>query len=239
MKYLFITSLALAFFIAGCKKKEQNVHTEDQSSNVDPDAFIGYFLSGTYTNNLSGTTNIDYGAQASFYKKASKHIYQVNEVKVPQISVNDEALTDDSLRYWLYAPFSNPVNLTIDTWSVTGANGINSFSYTNFSPFPNCSDYTLLPDSISKANGCAFTFTLTNMTWGVISLGDGISAGTYYTLSPGSNTILIQPYQISSMATGTLGFINMQLQNAKTINLGQKFRFVKESQIIKRLKINS
>lgn len=189
---------------------------------------------------MSGNFHINQGASTRFYSQPSTNIYQANEIKVIRLSVNNDTLTNYGSSGYMLMTQVITANLTVDTWSLTGENGIPSFNYTNTNSFPNCSNFNVLPDSISKASGYTFSINnISNMTWGVVSFGDGVSNAFSYTLSPGTNTINITPSQLSAMATGTLGSINIQIQNAITTTAsGQNFRFIKEAQIIKRLKIN-
>lgn len=238
MKNILLAITIITTLLTSCKKKEETSTPANATSTSDPNTFIGVFISGTYTNNISGTTNIGYGATARFYNQPSSNIYGANEINVNNLSVNNYTLTNNNMFvYALISPPSN-INLTSDTWSVTGASGIPSFSSTNNHSFPNCDDFNVIPDSVSKTAGYSFNISnVSNMTWGVVSFGVGSSAMTY-TLSLGSNQINITPTQLAAMPIDTLGSINIQMQNAVTTTIsGKNFRFIKEAQIIKRFKI--
>lgn len=240
MKKILFTITILSVLLSNCKKKEESPNPTTASSTLDPNTFVGVFITGTYTSNLAGTTSQFSGVTARFYHQPSSNIYQANEITLGGVKVNNDTLTNFGVMgYQLMTP-TTMTSLTVDTWSVTGGNGIQSFNHANNNPFPSCSNFNVLPDSVSKTNGYTFNInSISNMTWGVVSFGDGVSNAFSYTLSSGTNTINITPSQLSAMATGTLGSINIQMQNAGTTSAsGQNFRFIKEAQIIKRLKIN-
>lgn len=240
MKKILFTITIVSVLLSNCKKKEENPNTTTSSSNIDPNTFVGVFITGTYTSNLAGSTSQFFRVTSRFYSQPSFNIYQANEITLGAVKVNNDTLTHFGVTgYQLMTP-TTMTNLSIDTWSVTGGNGIQSFNHTNNNSFPNCSNFNVLPDSVSKTSGYTFTINnISNMTWGVVSFGDGVSNAFTYTLSSGSNTINITSGQLSAMATGTLGSINIQMQNAVTATAsGQNFRFIKEAQILKRLKIN-
>jgi hypothetical protein len=235
MKSFYIATASLFILLTGCKKEEQLKSSRTvTSTQVESGKFIGVFIAGTYTNNVSGPLYINQGVSARFYSEPSLGIYQANEITVDGILINGKKLSDED--YTLYS-WQGPYKFDVDRWLVLGNNGIPSFKYTNSNPFPACTDFNVLPDSISKAQGITFTVrNVSDMNWGVITFGGNDSYS--YTVAPGDNTIHITPSQLTQMTVGSTSVINMQLQYGETIKVGEKnFRFVKEAQIIKSFKV--
>lgn len=237
MKLFLIVCASLIFF-ASCKKEEKK--TLPTSSlpcpTINTDSFTGYFICGTYSSNIGGgPMTFVQGANARFYSQPSTGIYGANQVKLDNILVNNDTLHYDVVTgYSLVSP-----NLAVDKWSIEGKS-VPYFSYTNSNPFPNCSDFNVSPDSVSKLVGCTFTISnITNMTWGNITVGDGVSnQALSYTLTMGTNVITLSPSQLSSFATNPNGYVSIQIQNTSIINAcDRNYKFIKEAQIIKKMNI--
>lgn len=207
-------------------------------TNTAPDEFIGYFTCTSYTNTYGDIMSIDQGATACFYAAPSKTLYHANEEELGKVVINDRQLDFEGTYGYRLVTNGSPVDLGSSWWSVTGNDHIPSFKITNNSPFPACSDFNVMPDSISKTRGCSFTINnIRNINSGAFSMG-GPDLNVYYFFLAGNFTVKIEPYQLAAVPVGSDFYAVIQMQNAIIKNIGGKnFKFIKEAYVSKRIKI--
>ena len=232
--FVWVFMLAASFFYS-CKKKKDapapaKINTDTVSTSTSS-PFVGYFITNNsvgYTSQMTGNEMVS----ARFFSQPLSALYGSNDVQVGAISLNGSNLSYKGVGGYVLqiATSSDPGT---DTWYVTGdaAGLIPTFSFANKNPFPSCTNMNVLPDTISKSKGCNFTLTnISNMNSGTLRFG----SITTFTLTQGSNHIVITPAMLSAAPTGTFGSIDFQLQYGVTVTRsGKNFRFIKETELIK------
>jgi hypothetical protein len=253
MKNQILLIIALGLLVFGaCKKKDASPATPANTtttgappadgSPTNATSYYGIFTT-VINNHLDQTPPTSTLAFVWFGSQPYQFAYSPVAVKVNQLRLNGDTM-------WYYNITNEynswyPVNLATETWSVNGANGIPSFSYNVSTTQPSCTNYTSLPDSISKSAGFTVTVNnITNTTFATLDVFDGTGnlSGVYSpTLAAGNNTITVTPSNLSGFVTGnTAAQITIVLSNKKAYTFGGKaFAFDRETQYTKKLKIKS
>jgi hypothetical protein len=253
MKKFIIIILAFSFAIISCKKKKQDAPETETVQTGTPDspytvstatAYSGVFTSRSYTTITSASTSTDKQAEA-YFSNAPASFFNSNIIAyVNSVSINSGILLYDSTMN-KYKNYTAP-NSNIDVWNVDGNNGIPSIKYTGYNNAPLCSDYNIIPDSISKSIG--FTVNLKgvsniNATGNGFILCDGtfLSSGTVSkTINNGDNTITFTPTELSSLQTSDNGYVTISLEKTSVLNFyGKDFMFTRQNQFYKKVKIKS
>jgi hypothetical protein len=251
MKKQILLVIALGLLVFGaCKKKDSSPDTTTTTPPPPPadgspsnaTSYYGIFTT-VINNHFDQPPSTSTLAFVWFGSQPSEFAYSAVAVKVDQLRLNGDTM-------WYYTPLKNyeswsPVNLAAETWSVNGANGIPSFSFNVTTTQPSCTNYTALPDSISKSAGFTMVINnVSNITSGDVFIYDGTGNlnGSYSpTLTTGNNTITVTSANLSGCVTGnTNAQISVVLSNKKAYTFGGKaFAFDRETQYTKKLKIKS
>ncbi len=248
-KTILITCLIFAV-VFSCKKKDDEPDTVPTGTGTTTGgsttgtvptgtatSFNGFLTVTNSTVNFAGL-GISSTAASAFFSSQP-----VSTATGTGLTVQSVFLNGDSL---ISAGTGNYSRITgspgVATWSVNGANGIPSFTYTNNNPMPSGSDLNAVPVVISKAAGFQFSINnVQNMHTGnfVMTDGSGNLAGTIIMqLKAGNNAINFSSSQLSGMNTGTTGIVMITLENATGVNLGGKnFSFRKSVQLMKQIEI--
>lgn len=238
MKLSFLSLLVVLAVITGCKKKEEALPDVTPATPDAADTYRGFMISSTWTNSIGSSSKTGRNAEARFHIKPVKAYGRANELDLKSVMVNHTALTNKSgAAYMLAAPPS--LDLTVDTWSLTGNVLIPSFAFKNKNPFPSCTDFNVIPDSVSKSKGSTFIIEdVTNVTSGLVSIGDGVGGALYFPVVLHNNFIEIKPAQLTAFTPGAVGFITLNLENTTNYTvLGKNFQFVKKAYLTKPFKV--
>lgn len=249
MKINYFVLIAFAFVINVACKKESKTPMPDPVAPVTPAAdgtpssatqFYGIFTTGTYTSVQIGQTPSSYpSARAYFSNMATPGVYMASAVRVNAVYLNNDSLTYNT-SYKYFTNF-NLVNLASETWSVNGANGIGTFSFTNNAVDPGFTGANTLPDSVSLSTGFSININnVTNATDGMVSIFDALGGTCKYSvaLNNGNNAITITAANLSSANTSTNGVISIALTNKKAFVFSSKdYQFIREAQYNKHIKI--
>lgn len=225
--------LSLLLIFSSCNK-EKSVPT----APVDPSGSPGYsgvLIASSYTYGVWGPMQTRQGAQARFYRTTNPGLGPANDVKLKRISVNGIPLLMDETSYFL--PNSeDPIDLSVDTWSITSADAFPSFTFKNEIPFPACKDIRVIPDTISKSKGASFLVEdVTNSTTGSLQIMSGLYFKTY-TISVGTNNIEIKPSDLNGFIPDSMATINLWMKhNQDQWAGGRRFQFSKEAYLYKKL----
>jgi hypothetical protein len=242
MKSKNIISLILFVAFIGCKKKDSTPPpaSNNQPTPVPTSVYYGLLTTGMYSTQVNGYLLAGKSARAYFSSQAVSAIYPLSSVKVSEVSLNGDSLTFNSPPGY-YTSYSSQINPASDTWSVTGMNGIPSFTCQNTVPFPGFSIGNL-PDTISKSAGLNVIISnLGNFTRAELLVSDGLaSSAVMYTvqLTAGNSTVNITPANLSKLNTSSNAVIAVTTENGQTQNFGGKdFRISREAQLDKRIVI--
>ena len=236
--------LIIILSVYSCKKDDSSTTTSasDTASTGVPvisgaTIFSGFLTQGFYTTITDTNTITTSSARASFSSRALPYMYIPTAITVNKVFFGNDSLTYSSTNKYYTSLFQPTVG--VQTWSVTGANSIPTFSYTNASLQPTLAAVNL-PDSVSKT--ASFTVTINNVSnsnSAYLTISDVTQSVNFSAqLNNGNNNITIIPANLSAMATGTGGNISISLQNNLAIHVVAKdFRLTKETQVIKQIKI--
>ena len=243
---IFISTLILS-----CKKDEKittrttNAIPNSPYSNSNASIYSGIFASISFTN-IANSTNILSARNSNgyFYNTPSANNMSGNMVKINELVLNGATMNFDPL----YMDYKSNIasNLQTEVWQVNGANGIPSFNYTSSNNTPDCSNFNVIPDSISKSAGFTLIINgVVNLTTSgfdlVISDGAGSSLGEVTKpLHNGTNTVTFTPTELAPLTLSNNGFISIDLENVQVLNFyGKDFKFIKQRSFSKNIKIKA
>jgi hypothetical protein len=198
--------------------------------------YSGAFIAGTYTVINSYGTSISSDAKASFY-----HPPKANKMIGPGIEVRAVLLNGKELAYDKNSKYYVEPNWNMDTrqtWKIRGSGPIVSFNYELDEPTPSCTDFNVVPDSVSLNDG--FTLQIpgvTNVTGGArIIIYDGnYNEITSKPVVNGDNAVTFSASDFAYF--GPKGFVLIELENNHAYNFyGQDFIFVKANGFMKEVK---
>ncbi len=248
---LAILLLVVGLIIISCKKEDKQPAptttntTGGSGSNYYPASsatvFSGIFTTGNYVGStIVGSTTYTFDAndaRAYFSNSPQQYINTTTAVTVNKVYLNGDSLSYNSS--YKYYTSINSVSLVSETWSVSGANGIGTFSITNNFITPSATGYLALPDSISLSSG--FTVTINNVSnasSASIFLSDGGTGFYTANLQSGNNTLTITPANLSGVSTTTNGNLALLLSSKKAYTISSKdYQFNREFQFNKSVKI--
>ena len=236
MKQSFLVLIVLSVLLSTCKKKEDSMATPVTVVPDDPGTFRGFLTACTWTSSIGGSEAIvGQRAEARIYSQPAKGFGGITDVNLKYLAVNNRLLTNKDRTEYMLVGAPDTLNLSHDTWLVGGSNGIPDFSFTNLTPYPSCSNFNCVPDSISKSKGCTITVSnVSGLGSGVVSITDNVSAMLNYTLVAGTNLIQIQPSDLAALATGTIGTITLSMENSIAHSVsGKNFQFNKLAYLTK------
>jgi hypothetical protein len=246
--------LAVLVMLAGlaiiaCKKEEKQPSTptntggggggggnnQPQVSNAT--AFSGIFSASTNTYYSASFQYIGSNAYAYFSNMPQPFINSSSAVTVSSVYLNNDPLVyDPTSKYYIT---TNTVNLTSETWTVNGANGIGTFTFANTNALtPKANNLSTLPGTISLSSGFTLNITgVANITGAQLIVYDG-SAIYSRTVNVGTNNINVTPTDLSGLTTSTAGIIGIVMENKKAyIFSGKDYQFNREAQYNRELVI--
>ena len=246
-----LSLLLISSLIFSCKK---DVKTTTPSTNAIPNSpyttshasvYSGVFSSYSFTNIATSTSVLTASSSSAyFYNAPSANNMSGNMVAVYEVILNSVPMNFDSV-YMDYSS-SKPSNLQTEVWQVNGANGIPSFNYTCANNSPDCSNFNVIPDSISKSMGFTLTINgVVNLTATgfnvVISDASNSSLGQVSKpLYNGNNTVTFTPAELAPLTLCNNGYISIDLENIQVLNFyGKDFKFIKSKSFSKNIKIKA
>lgn len=248
IKKLALIVLISASVFVSCKKKD----TTPEPAPVAPVAdgtpssatkFNGIFTMGIYYTMMSSTsTNTSVSARAYFSDQRTEYINSSSAVKVDKVYLNGDTLSYSS--FDKYYNLYNTVSLATETWSVIGANGIATFSFSPGLVTPSCTGAETMLDSISKSTG--FSININNVS--AVSEGrfmifddtGNITGSVIKSLSPGNNAITVTAAELAPLGLTSSGFMVVSLVNKKAFIFSSKdYQFTREYQFTKVIKIKA
>lgn len=253
-KLIFITLTISGLLFFACKKKDTTptdtssgsgggagTTTGGSTTGGTPSSatqFSGILTCGLY-GTATGTTVFSFpAARAYFSGQPVPYITPTYSVKVTNVYFNNDSLPF-SIANGYYSS-SGFVSLATENWSVSGANGIGTFTCASNLALPGWQSINL-PDSISKSVGVNFNITnVANFKTANLIITDNLGGSGYYlqALTTGSNAINLTPANLSAIGTTTGGSLIVSLTNSKVLKFsGKDYQFNKEYQYFKTIKI--
>jgi hypothetical protein len=204
--------------------------------------FYGIFTTGNYATITSSVAPPFISSSARAYFSSQSTQYSNNSTAV---TVNNVGLNGDTLNYnpsYKYYTTSSSINLSTETWSVNGANGIGTFSINISSSNPTVGSLSNLPDSISISSG--FSVAINNVAnagkaYFIIIDGTNTANGSVTKiLSTGNNNVNFSASDLSNLTPTSLGYLVVALTNGKAYWIsGKDYQFNREAQFTKFIKI--
>jgi hypothetical protein len=232
---LAILVLFAGFAVSACNKKKDPESSPVSSTSVpsNPEVFSGIFTAGTYTNEYGLISTTSYNqAFAYFTTSPQPSVNSASGVSVNVVSINNNTLTFQPTQNYYYS--SVTISIVPEKWSVNGASGIGTFSFTNSAPAPNASGIFNLPKTFSKNSGFnANILNVANVKEGILIIDDGTGdpeGSITYTVTNGNNVINIIPNTLSALATTTNANVILTLRNKNVqVFSGKNYQFINEN----------
>jgi hypothetical protein len=255
---LLVMVLFAGLIILSCKKEDKQPAPTNNTGGgggggggnnypaSSASVFSGIFTTGRYVGSFtSGTTTVNFDinqASAYFSNTPMQYVNSSTAVKVSTVALNGDSLWyNSSSKYYLSNSTSSAgIGLASEAWSVTGANGIATFSVSNNFVTPSATGYTALPSTINKSSTYVFNINnVANSTSSEFLISDGASGIYFKTLQSGNNTFTVSPSDLSSLATTTMGSMALILSNKKAYVIsGKDYQFNREFQYNNTIQIN-
>jgi len=242
---LFISALIL--LVSSCNKKEAETPIDPATgcTNCTPSSatsFIGFLKAGTYTTTAALSSSTIISRVSAFFSGTATNMPST----VNSVSVNAVFFNNDTLKY-IGAPYYYcnylPVNLSSETWSVTGSGTIPSFTFKNLKEKPSFAGIGALPDTVKKNIGFAFVINdLKNITAASVFISDGLSTPSVFSklLVLGSDTLTFSAENLSALNTSTNAIITIFMENSFGITVeGKDMKMSNEASYSKRVVIKN
>lgn len=244
MRNLLFVILFFCSAVFSCKKEDKQPNTSTSTgsgggggNNPTPSSattFFGIFTTGSYATIFSSTDTPtpSQSARAYFSNQSMQYSNISTAVTVNKVYLNDDSLNyNSSLKY--YTDYFN-VNLSTETWSVNGANGIGTFSINISTTTPSASPISF-QDSVSISTGFSVVVNnVSSITRGNLIVLDGTNTSNGFvskTLNAGNNTITFSAADLANLTPTQSGYLVLALTNAKAyLILGKDYQFNKEAQ---------
>jgi hypothetical protein len=245
---LFVLVAIAGMLVLSCKKKEASPTATSSGSGgggggggnsfapTNATTFSGIFSVGNYTYSILSSSFTSVFDNGNAYFSTTPQSYMNSAAGV---TVNAVYLNGDPLNYYTTQNYYGTSSLTSasETWSVDGANGIPSFTFTNPNLIPSASGFASVPSTISKAAGFTLNInSVSNITDGFFIIDDGSggpNASIVHTVTSGNNMIAVSSASLAALVTGTNASIYLALQNNKAYSYsGKNYQFRKEKQLI-------
>lgn len=251
MKNVLLTASVALLIVLSCKKETSDPEPDQPATSTSTTgggttgtvptgsatSYNGILTIGNSTISMAGLS-ISSKAATAFFSAAPVSVANSAGVSVDKVYVNG-----DSLVYGGNGNYSGIVpSVAALVWSVSGANGIPSFSYTNNNPFPSSPNLDQLPTEISKSAGFQLSIgNVQNSHSGTFILNDGsgnLQGIIVMPVKAGNNNISFTGAQLNGLSTGTTALVMISLENGTAVNLnGKDFSFRKSVQVIKQIAI--
>jgi hypothetical protein len=239
---LLSLALFMALIISSCKKEDKQPSSSSTGGGggggnspavSTATAHSGIFNLSTNTFVTSSGPFVGSSAYAYFSSTPEPAIYTATSVKVNSVYLNGDSLKFDTSQNF-YLSYM-PVNAALETWSVNGANGIGTFSFTNSSALmPSATNCNAIPATISKAAGFTVAINVSNASYAEFIVYDGTSSSTAMysqTVHAGNNVITVTPANLAALSTCTDGIIGLVMENKKAYTFsGKSYLFEKGAQ---------
>jgi hypothetical protein len=251
MRKISVLVICMILILVSCKKEEKGpaptvgTGTGSGGGNTpvvsNATTFYGIFTTGSYSTVLSSTDTPSSSQMASSYfsSQATQYINSATAVKVNNIWLNGDSLSYNSSNKY-YTQYWN-VNLSTETWSVNGANGIGTFTINinTITPSVNTINFQ---DSISISAGFSVAVNnVSNITSARILVFDGTNTSSSYvqkTINAGNNTIIFTPADLANLTPTQTGYLALVLTNSKAYKVsGKDYQFNREAQCTMHFKI--
>jgi hypothetical protein len=233
---LVLVALACGACQKSSKAPEPTVNSVSPHTVSTSSVYSGAFVAGNYTvvNSFGTATSSD--VKVSFYTPPNANKMIGPGIQISDLRLNGKKLTfDENLKNYVEKDWDLSKE---QFWWVKGNNSINSFNISIDAPIPSCTNFNVIPDSVSHSNG--FTLNIpgvTNATPGArIIIYDGdYNEVTSKPVTNGDNAVSFSSSDFAYF--GSQGFILIQLENNHAYNFyGQDFIFVKAKGFMKEVK---
>ncbi|MBS1636910.1 MAG: hypothetical protein JST26_13415 [Bacteroidetes bacterium] len=255
MRSFYFLLATLSVFIFSCKKNTSKTASDNPSgsctclndntgfSSANSSSCYG-FLSMTTYSDMTGSMPVSYVATRAFFSGVANYQESANStVMVDSVCLNQQSLNsvkDSNGNHMYYENDYNTLPLQ-QAWSVFGANGIPTFTYTASINNP-VADFSTLPASISlslvKSFGIHGVTNITNGTAIIFSESNSSNNNVSVALKEGSNEVCFPKDQLNQVGAGPARIlIILENKTVKVFN-GKNFAFSKKLQYEKKITLN-
>lgn len=256
MRFSFLILLSLSLFISSCKKDSDPIVEENPETscvclkenigvtitNHLPSS--GFLIMTAYMQFLTENPNYYYYGSVTAHFTSSPDLYESGNgnISVDSVFINNNPMPsikdmNGEHMYYQHDFLSLPLQ---QEWSVFGANGIPTFTFSSDLKNP-VADFSLIPDSISKSLVKSFKINgVSNITSADISIfAFGVSGPNIsLILREGSNEVCFPEDQLKLISTGK-ATVSITMENRITKKFGDKnIALIKRLQYQKKIDLN-